>query len=215
MNFILIFVILYGLLPLIVYQFLKKKLVNIKAIFPFLVVVFIASLYEFIGQVIFKIGNDKWYLIYKILAFFSIHYFFFILLKKKYKAIFIFFILMFFALLYLKFTLWQTYFYFDISSYFNLFQTIIVLFFSIIWFKNVFQQLEINDFLESSMFYFVSGLIICYTGSVFVFLLGSHIYAIDKSGFQYYWLLNIFLNLILRTSLIVGILKARVNKKFL
>lgn len=211
MNFILIFTILYGLLPLLIYHFLKEKLMGIKAIYPFLVVVFIASLYEFIGSIVLRISAENWYLIYKTLAFFSIHYLFFVLLDNRYKIIFSVLILIYLVMIFLTFTYWKTYFYLNISAFFNVFQTIIILFFSILWFKKVFQDLVVDNLLKEPFFYFLSGLIICYTGSVFIYLMGNSIYLTDKTNFQYYWLINIFLNLILRTLLIVGILKARVK----
>ena len=211
MNFILIFTILYGLLPLFFYHFLKNKLIDIKAIYPFLIVVFIASLFEFIGPILLKKSFPTWYLIYKTIAFCGIHYLFFVLLNKRYKIVFSVLILIYLVMIFLTFTYWKTYFYLNISAFFNVFQTIIILFFSILWFKKVFQDLVVDNLLKEPFFYFLSGLIICYTGSVFIYLMGNSIYLTDKTNFQYYWLINIFLNLILRTLLIVGILKARVK----
>ena len=211
MNFILIFTILYGLLPLLIYHFLKEKLMGIKAIYPFLVVVFIASLYEFIGSIVLRISAENWYLIYKTLAFFSIHYLFFVLLDNRYKIIFSVLILIYLVMIFLVFTHWSEYSYLNKSAFFNVFQTIIVLFFSILWFKKVFQELAVDDLLKEPFFYFLAGLIICYSGSVFIYLMGDSIYFNDKSSFQYYWLINIFLNLVLRTLLVFGIFKARIK----
>lgn len=213
MIYILVFTILYGLLPLFLLIVFKDKIENIKKIYPFVFVVFVASLYEFIGSILLKINVEYWFLIYGVIVFFGIHYFFYILLDKRFKNVFLILICLFLILFSISIFsyIFKSFDYLVISSFFIVFQTIIVLFFSILWFKKIFQELVINNLFDSPIFYFISGLILYYCGSVFLFLSASHIYAADKSNFQYYWLLNIILNLVLRTLLIVGIWKARVK----
>jgi hypothetical protein len=211
MKILLIFTILYGTLPFIFYQIIKKNLTGLKEIYPFILTVLIASLYEFLGTIILKISFEKWYLIYKILAFLSLHYFFYYLLNKAYKFVFLLFCGVFGLLVVLTFSLWIDFNFLDLNSYFNIFQTIVVLTFSILWFRKMFRSLEVDNLLKNSNFYFISGLIIYYCGTVYLFLMSSTIYNIDKSNFQYYWLLNIILNLVLRSLLIIGIWKARVK----
>lgn len=211
MKILLIFTILYGTLPFIFYQIIKKNLTGLKEIYPFILTVLIASLYEFLGTIILKISFEKWYLIYKILAFLSLNYFFYYLLDKAYKFIFLLFCGVFGLLVVLTFSLWIDFNFLDLNSYFNIFQTIVVLTFSILWFRKMFRSLEVDNLLKNSNFYFISGLIIYYCGTVYLFLMSSTIYNIDKSNFQYYWLLNIILNLVLRSLLIIGIWKARVK----
>lgn len=208
MTNILIFTVLYGLSPFLLYLFIDKKK-KIKSILPFTVVVFIASLYEFVGSILFKINVEYWFLIYGFLAFFSIHFFLYDLIRGQLKKVFIVL-----ALLFLVFFIIANYYRFSwsflvISSFFNVYQTLIILLFSIVWFKRIFQELEVDNLLVSPNFYFISGLLLYYCGSVFLFLLSSYIYAVDESNFRYYWLLNIILNFVLRTLLIVGIWKAQ------
>lgn len=209
MKAYLIFVILYGLLPLLAYKVLERNLKqNIHSIIPFFIVVCIASLYEFFGTIVFKINSEYWFIAYKLLAFASIHYFFFKLLKKKFLALFVFFTLLFFILLVLYLFYWENQHYLVTNSYFNALETIVVLIFSTIWIRRLFVQLELDSLGNSPDFYFVSGLLLYYSGTVILFLLSSQLFAIDKIVFQEYWLLNITLNLILRTLLLVGIWKA-------
>ena len=120
-------------------------------------------------------------------------------------------ILLFFLLVIFTFTIWTSKFYFEVSSYFNVFQTVVIVILSILWFKKILIDLDSNSLLDSSVYFFISGLLIYYLGTVFVYLIGSYIYFENKALFQYYWLLNIFLNLVLRTFLIIGIWKARVK----
>jgi hypothetical protein len=206
MQEITIFTILYGIVPLLLY---KIKNFTIKPIEPFIWVIFIASLYEFLGTFVFKLNSEYWFICYMTLAFFSIHWFFYKLLNTNYFKIFTLFIILFLVLSFYSFYEWDKLNYLDIIAYFNSLQTVVVLFFSILWIVRVFTNLELDSFTNSSMFYFVSGLILYYSGTVFLFLLSSFIFKMDKSNFQSFWMLNIFLNLVLRTLLIVGIWKGR------
>jgi len=200
------FVILYGVIPLLL---LKIKKIKIPPIEPFVWVVFIASLYEFFGTIILKLNSEYWFICYKILAFITIHYFFYKLLEGNYRNLFMLFIFSFLLLMTYCFCEWKQSAFFDISAYFNSLQTIVVLIFSLLWIVRVFTNLELDSFTNSPIFYFVSGLILYYSGTVFLFLLSSFIFKMDKSNFQSFWMLNIFLNLVLRTLLIVGIWKGR------
>ena len=208
MMYLLIFTVLYGLSPLFL-VFYTKCWAKIKSFIPFTIVVFFASSYEFVGSILLKINVEYWFLLYGILSFFSIHFFFYFLLKKKFKTIFLFlifgFILFFIYLAFKSFNLN----YLTVSSFLKVYQTIVVLFFSILWFKRVFEDLEFENLYDSASFYFVSGLLIYYCGSVFLFLSANSLYTNDKTNFQYYWILNIILNLVLRTLMLVGIWKAR------
>jgi hypothetical protein len=208
MIYVVLFTILYGLIPFILLAF-NANCKGIKHVYPFVFVVFIASLYEFIGSIVLGINVELWFLFYDVLVFFSIHYFFYNLLNRKYTNLFLVFIILFLVLYcILRFGLWL-FNYLQISSFVNVYQTLIILFFSIVWFKRIFQEYEIDNLLNSPTFYFISGLLIYYCGTVVLFLSASYIYATDQSNFQYYWLLNIILNFVLRTLLIVGIWKAR------
>lgn len=211
MKIILILTIIYGIIPLLFFYYKKKNKNDLLAIYPFLVVVFIASIYELIGTVILKISLEKWFLIYKILAFIGILYFFYFLHERRFKTLFFTFIVLFNILLILFNTIWIEYNFIDKSACFNMYQTLIILIFSILWFRKQFLDLTEDNLTKNPNFYFVSGLLICYCGTLFLFLVSSSLYTQDKSNFQYYWLLNILLNFVLRSLLIIGIWKARVK----
>lgn len=211
MKIILVLTIIYGIIPLLLFYVYNRKSLDLSSIYSFLVVVFIASIYELIGSVILKMSFENWYLIYKTLAFFSLHYFFYSLLKKRYGIVFLIYIVLFILLLVLAHTFWSGFNVLDVNAYFNMFQMLVVLNFSIYWFKGLFLELVEENLFGNPNFYFISGLIIYYCGTLFLFLVSSSIYAIDKSNFQFYWLLNILLNFVLRSLLIIGIWKARVK----
>lgn len=208
----LIFVILFGVLPIAIYYQVKENSKDeLHAIFPFLWVVGIASLYEFFGTIILKWDSKYWFIIYKVLAFFALHYFFYYLLKKKFKALFIVFVALFLLLFLYYLGCTAQLDFFTINSYFNALQTIIVLTFSILWIRRIFITLEVESLANAPNFYFISGLVIYYAGTVFLFLLSNLIFKTENSQFQDYWMLNIALNLVIRTLLILGIWKTRVK----
>ena len=208
MNFILIFTILYGLLPLVLYYAVRAE--KIDSIFPFLVVVFVASLYEFFGSILLQTSYENWYLIYKTLAFVGIMCFFkkSIVLKNRYVY---FFYGLFLIMMLLRITIWKNVYYFQIGGYFHVFQTALVLLFSIQWFRRCFLTMESDSLWQNPTYYFVAGLNIYYFGTVILFLMATYISKTDRNNLQYYWLLNIVLNLVLRTLLMVGVWKARVR----
>lgn len=210
MLYILIFVILYGLVPFLLLLFIGGLRKN-KSIFPFILLAFLASFYEFVGTIIFKINVEHWFLIYGVLAFFCIHYFLYKSGRGDFMYFFIalavLFVLFVVVLLYNR----ATFSFIEISAFFNVYQTSIVLLFSIVWFRRIFKEFGNENLLDSATFYFISGLLIYYCGSVVLFLLANDLYATDKNSFQYYWLVNIILTFVLRTLLIVGIWKARLE----
>ncbi len=201
-----IFTIIYGIFPAIAYKFFK---VNIRSIAPFVAVVCTASLYEFFGTFVLKLNSDYWILCYKILAFSAIHYFYFRILEGKYVKVFLLFISTFLLLFFYTMYLWGKIDFFNLNAYFNCLQTIIVLTFSVLWFIKIFTNLELESLTRSPEFYFIAGLILYYSGTIFLFLLGGTIFKFDKANFQSFWMLNVILNLTLRSLLIIGIWKGR------
>jgi hypothetical protein len=172
-------------------------------------VVCTASLYEFFGTFVLKLNSNYWILCYKILAFISIHYFYYRILEGKYVKVFLLFISIFLLLFFYTFYLWGKIDFFNFNAYFNSLQTIIVLTFSVLWFIKIFTHLELESLSRSPEFYFIAGLILYYSGTIFLFLLSGTIFKFDKANFQSFWMLNIILNLTLRSLLIIGIWKGR------
>lgn len=212
MIYIISFTILYGLFPFLYFLFFKKKLSHeIKAFIPFLILVFISSIYEFIFTTLLRCNVSIWFITYSIVSFFTIFYFFNEIIIKNNTIIKVFTLCFFFLLLLILFLLFNKEDFFKISSWIDTYATIFIFIFSVIWFKDVFQKLEYESLWNSPYFYVVSGLILYYFGNLFLFLMAELMYKNNNYSFQYYWLLNIILNLVLRTLLIVGIWKARVK----
>lgn len=212
MKFILIFTILYGLLPLILFFLKRKKLASeVKFMLPYICLVFFASFYEFIGTILLQLNVKYWFVFYDFIASIALFYFFYFLLNGISKILFYFYIFLFVFISFNAFIIWNGDNFIVISSYYNLLQTIFILNFSVLWIKKIFVGLELESFTSSATFYFISGLVLYYCGTVFLFLLSNLILKMDKTTFQDYWMLNIILNLVLRTLLIIGIWKGQVK----
>lgn len=212
MKLLLAITVLYSLIPLIVYWFTKKKLnEEIKPIFPFVVLCFIAGLYEFIFTSILRFNTIPWFYTYDLLAFFTIQYFFYTILDKKIKKIVwisscLYLILFSYFLINHSFETYMNY-----LSYLTSLITLLILIYSIKWFKKVFMETTLVSLAQSPTFYFVSGFLFYYSGVIVLFLFAQTIYANDKVNFQYYWLINLFFNIFHKTFLIIGIWKSRKN----
>ena len=182
---------------------------------PFIWLTAIASFYEYIGT-IFKIDTVYWFQIYPLLSFLSIYFFFFKVLSFRYLKMMKYLFLSFLVVYSLSF------FYLEndnfISTSFNrLFISFFVFILSILWFKDVFHNLntlslfdkiKIQYLWNSEMFYFVAGLFIYYTTTFFLFLSSNTIYK-SELYFYDYWFVNILATLVLRLCLIISVWKMR------
>ena len=212
-EFIIISLVI-GLIPLLLLFFNELDNNKIAGIYPFVIVVFIASLYELIFTFYFKFDVTIWFIVYDILAFGSIHFFFFKLLENQKKSLFIVLTLLFvvlFNLLHNNLSVYSNINFFIKNSILNIFQSLTFLFLSILWFRKIFNELKEDNLYRNSNFYFVSGFNISYSGTVLLFLMSNYVSEIDPALFSDFWILNVVLNLILRILLIIGIWKARVK----
>ncbi len=210
--FLLYFVIIFGVSPLLYFLIYKRKQAGeLKPILPFAILTFIASLYEYLGTLIFKWNASYWFIIYAFISFFCILYFFFQVLQKEISKISFFFVIAFITLciyLYFNFNVDE---FLTIASYIDTFITLLILFFTIIWFRKLILDAYIENLLHTSTFYFISGFILYYCGTLFLFLLSNYIYKVDSAMLHSYWVINIILNLVLRTLLLVGLWKAKTH----
>lgn len=209
MNSILIFAVLYGLVPFPLYLILRKRLlIEINYFLPFILLTFFASVYEFVFTYLLRWDSSKWFLIYKVLNFFSVFYFFSRLLRNQYLYFKITVLVLFIILVAVLLNI-NVGSHLDINSYLGIYIILFLSIFSIIWFQNLFKELKTESLTEIPSFYFISGLLLYECGSIVLFLSATSIYAADKTNFKYYWILIIILNIVLRTLMIIGIWKGR------
>ena len=208
--FLLYFVIIFGITPLLYYFIARSKNAReLKPIIPFITLTFVSSLYELFGSLILGWNVSYWFVFFEILAFLCIYYFYFEILQKQFLKLFLLTLFLFLGFCFylsLNFIIKD---FFIVSSYLNTFTTLFILFFTIIWFRRLILDASIENLLENSTFYFISGFILYYFGTLFLFLISNYLYKFDALSLQSYWVVNIILNLILRILLIVGLWKAR------
>jgi hypothetical protein len=206
------FVIIFGVSPLLYFLVYRKQDIRtLKPILPFIILTFIASIYEFLGTLTFGWNVSNWFIIYNILSFLAINYFYHNLIQTKFQVFNNLFLLAFILLCYILFVNYQIKDFLIISTYFKGFITLFVLLFSVLWFVKIFQEVYVDDLLKNSIFYFISGFILYYCGTLFLFLLSNYILRVDTATLHSYWMVNVILNLILRILLLMGLWKAKAD----
>ena len=82
---------------------------------------------------------------------------------------------------------------------------------SCLWFVSVFKKLEDKPLYLRSDFFYISGLLIYFTGTFLVFLMADYLRDDPNYRMLDYWTLIIVFNIILRTILIFTVWKARIK----
>lgn len=200
--------ILTGTLPLLL-LFLKKTAFDFKKpIVPFVWLTAVATLYEWVGTALLKINATYWFQIYSLLCFCALYYFFLKLLNRQYKKVFSLFLALFII------TYSTSFFFFDKTNAFTSSSindpliTLMVLFFSFLWFKKLFEKTNVPNLWKDADFYFISGLMIYHFGTFFFFLLSSFIFN-SNSDFYDYWMVNIVATVVLRIFISIGVWKMK------
>lgn len=175
---------------------------------PFLWLTAIASFYEFFGSVVLKINTSYWFQLYPFLSFLSLYYFFFQLLKPDYKYLFRILFILFIGVYGMSFYFWSEN---DrlVSSAINRSSiTIFVFTFASLWFKNLFEKMDVPNLWQNDIFYFIVGLTIYYSSTIFLFL--SSIFILNSNLYFYdFWLVNVIATLVLRILLCFGVWKMK------
>lgn len=194
--------IISGLIPLL-FIFIKNSKFNKfkNPILPYIVLVFIASLYEYFGSYILEINTVAWFMIYKVGAFGTLSYYFYHLLNKKFKVIFIAFTILFTVIFFINLPKVSNETFLNINGFLNAIITVFIIICAILWFKQLQWKINLNSHPNS---YIIFGLLLVYCGTLFLHLFGYSIYLINKELFFSAWILNLFLNLINRLLLTFG-----------
>ncbi len=197
-----------GLLPLL-FLFLRKKAFDKEhPAVPLLWLTAIGSLYEFIGSVLLKINTIYWFQLYPFLNFITFYYFFFKLLKPNYKILFRILFILFLAVYLVSFYFFSEENKFITTALNRIPITIFVFTFTALWFKNLFEKMEEQNLWQNDNFYFITGLIIYYSSTLFLFIASNFIYNSNLYFFDF-WIVNIIASLILRILLCIGVWKMK------
>lgn len=207
MHQVLFFTALFiGIIPLLIVLAQKRALNFTEPIIPFIWLTAVATLYEFFGSVMLKINTSYWWQLYSLLEFITLYYFFYKLFGSSYKKTFILFVILLSVTYIISCVLWGEQF---ISTAINRIPlTLFVFTFSFKWFKELFKKMEIINPWQKANFYFVSGLSIYYSSTLFLFLLSNYIFMSNEYSYDY-WLINVIATFILRIFLTMGIWKMK------
>ena len=209
-NFVFYTCIAVGMIPILV---LKRKGVVTTAetryIEPFLWLIVISNIYEVICTRILYINSAAWFRLYLILEFLVVAHYFYRLLGRRCTAFFVSAAAVFIIAFIILGIYWKTIDSFMGDAVLSVIEIIFVYVCSIMWFKDIFINVEEDSLLQSPSFFFVSGFVIYLSGTIFLFLMANMLRKTESVDFQSIWMLNIIFNIILRILLIIGIWKGQ------
>lgn len=204
---ILYYIALYaGLLPALLYFVHKKQKLCTEAIFPFLLLTALATLYEQIGTEWLQLNTSYWTQVYSLLEFVTIFYFYISSLDKKYKIYFNVYRIVFILFYIYSFSYWSEQNALLAKTINKTVISLLVFTATFLWFKQLFEKVEIKNLWQSADFYFVSGLFIYYASTFCLFILSS--FLLETTSYFYdYWMINVVATLFLRALLSFGVWK--------
>ena len=188
--------------------FQRKQKWRMEAIFPFIMLTFIATLYEQIGTGWLRINTVYWYYLYSFLEFSTIYYYLLGLFRRKNKVLFKVFAGAFVIMYSCSFLFWDENNVLLPKMIDKIVITLLVLTFSFKWFKELFKKTEVPDLWSNGNFYFVSGLLIYYSATFVLFMLSSFLIEVSEHFYDY-WLVNVIATLFLRIILSLGVWNTR------
>lgn len=200
------FTLFIGSIPLLLFIVKKKGFSFKEPIAPFIWLTGFATVYEFTGTLLLNFNATYWSQLYSLLEFVTIYYFFFKLFHLSYKKALTLFIVLLLFTYCMSFVFWSSNNIFISEAANRIPLTLFIFTFSFIWFKELFNKMEILNPWQHHTFYFVSGLAIYYSATTFLFVLSSFIFE-SNLYFYDYWLVNVMATFILRLFLIIGVWK--------
>lgn len=211
LNFCLLSIFL-GFFPLPLFLVLRKRLRDeISLILPYLIITFFASFYELVFTYFLKIDASVWFKIYTLLEFLVLVHYFYRLLRGSYKYLYFCFVFLFLSCFGLIVFQGKITRFMDGDSYLQVIESVFVITCILLWMKYAFINLKEDSLLKFSQFYFISGLLLYFSGTLFLFMLGSLILENEKQYFLDFWLLNLFFNIFFKILLLIGIWKGQVK----
>lgn len=205
---ILLFIVqVLGIIPILLLK-VQKQTHETLYIKPFVWLLTFSVFYEVVATLILKINNIVWFRFYLLLEFYAVFYFFLRLFEARYKVYLIssasIFAVVFITLLFY----WDNSNNLKTDSFLSVLEIIFVYCSSILWCKDLFNNLTQRSLLDYSIFYFIAGFILYFSGTLFLFLISDLIFS-STLNFENYWTLNIAFNILLRIFLIIGIWKGQ------
>lgn len=201
-------VILFSIILLLYFKFSKGKNSDLN-INNLILLFFIGGIYELLFTMVLGYDSQIWFKIYPFLEFIALLYFFRKLIGLSQSVFYI--IIGIYSVLFI----YMYYLYhFKISStalelFIPITHCLLVFTGSTKWTIQQFEKLETSSLLHFPVFYILSGMILYYSGTFFIFGLET-IFRYTKSPvLLYFWYINLLLLFIYRLSFYLAIWKAK------
>lgn len=199
-----------GLIPFVLYLINRKEVDQTTVyLFPFLLLMFIISLFEPLNILYFRINAMVWFRFYMFLEFYCVLYFFYKILNFKKITILLAITYLVVYLYLLKDFSFSQLENNDIPL--NLIMALGTITLTVQWFVEVFNKMEDIPLYNRSDFYYISGLLLFYCGTFILFLSLDYLSS-NKINTKPFFLISIYLNIVVRILYSVTILKFRVRK---
>lgn len=208
LYYLTIIVILFSIILLPFFQFSKRKnsVLNSNNL---ILLFFIGGIYELIFTMLLGYDSQIWFKIYSYLEFLTLLLFFRKLIGIT-QSVF-YFIIILYSIIY---TFLAVMFFNKINiNLFELFipiaNCLIVFTGSTKWTIQQFEKLETSSLLHFPVFYILSGMILYYSGTFFIFGLETIFRYTKSPTLLYFWYINLLLLFIYRLSFYFAIWKAK------
>jgi hypothetical protein len=200
-----------GILPLLVYyiKYRRTKL-DLNITIPILALNFFSSIYEFVFTYLLKIDSEYWFRFYLLLEFLTIVYMFWKLFEQLlYRRILLISTLIYISIYLLLLNQWVPHHNLTTDSYLTVYTTLLVYVFSILWFRKVFANFELESLIHSPVFIVISGLLLYFSSTLFLFLMSDYFLKDVHYNFLDFWQLNVVMCILFRLLLLTAILKGK------
>lgn len=194
-------------MPVILFYLRKAQSEDLAYIAPVLWLRAFSSLYEFFISFLLQVNSTIWFMVYPIMEFLVMYYFFRKLFGEKHKAIINKFLIAFLLAAVALLVIWLYTGKSQTDSLLTVIQTIFVYTTAFLWFKEIFSEMKLASLWHSPAFYFVSGFIMYFSGTFFLFVMTDIVFTEDEMN--RYWILNVILSLLLNTILTIGVWKGQ------
>jgi hypothetical protein len=209
-NLILLYLAFFmGGMPALLYKLRATVSEENRFIAPFAYLIAISSIYESTVTLIFNVDSTVWFKMYTLLEFLCIFYFFLKLLHKQYRPLLYGFLVFFVITFIILQLLWLTEGKSETDSYLAIIETLFVYTMTFLWFKDIFTNRSLDSLWDSPAFYFISGFILYFSGTLFLFLMSDFVLTQQESG--RYWIINVVLSLFFSIILLIGIWKGQIK----
>ncbi|MEE1899896.1 hypothetical protein GN157_15650 [Flavobacterium rakeshii] len=210
------FVIQYLIFGIVLIFIFYRRSAKIKytneytAVKPFVWLMFIGGVYELVFTTILFVQTAFWHSLYGLLEFLVFNYLLYRILGK-YTRMYVAFTILFLFFYISSLFYWSIDNHNQMEGYYAALETVFVMIWAVLWFKDLFKGDELISLWKIPAFYFVIGIILYLCGGVVPSLVTPYLFKVTGLWTKY-WLVFLFLGTIMRVMMIIGLLKATVKK---